>query len=121
LGLNKKLDASGSIEWVDPVIGMRGKFKIWKAASLYAEGDVGGFDANSDSAFETHRRGRRIVQTPVESSDWAYQIQGGLEIQVTRKIWSQIGWRYLKYDYASGGFSNKTSLNGPLFQTGINF
>jgi len=42
----------GSIDWVDPVIGARGKMRIWKAISLYAEGDVGGFDANSDSAFE---------------------------------------------------------------------
>src|SRR6516162_1372035 len=54
LGLPRKLDAKGSIDWVDPVIGARGRVKIWKATSLYAEGDIGGFDANSDSAFEVH-------------------------------------------------------------------
>ena len=58
LGIRNKLAVSGSTDWVDPVIGSRGKVKIWKAISLYAEGDVGGFDANSDSAFDIHRQGR---------------------------------------------------------------
>ena len=59
LGIRNKLDFSGSTDWVDPVVGARGKVKIWKATSLYAEGDVGGFDANSGSAFELERQGRR--------------------------------------------------------------
>jgi opacity protein-like surface antigen len=121
LGLDKKLNVEGSIDWVDPVIGARGKVKIWKAISLYAEGDVGGFDANSGSAFEVHRQGRTLVKTPVSSSDWSYQVQGGIEVQLTRNIWSQLGWRYLKYDYVSEGFTNKTELNGPFVQAGINF
>ena len=54
------MDFSDSTGWVDPVIGARGKVKIWKATSLYAEGDVGGFEANSGSAFEIHREGRTI-------------------------------------------------------------
>jgi opacity protein-like surface antigen len=121
LGLDKKLDAEGSIDWVDPVIGARGKVKVWKAISLYAEGDIGGFDANSGSAFEVHRQGRTLVKTPVSSSDWSYQVQGGIEIQVTHWMWSQIGWRYLKYDFVHGGFTNKTELNGPFIQGGVNF
>jgi hypothetical protein len=48
----------------------------------------------------------------------AERIQGGLEIQVTPWMWSQLEWRYLKYDYVSGGFSNKTDLNGPFIQFG---
>ena len=122
LGLRRKLSFSDSIGWVDPVIGARGKVKIWKAVSLYAEGDVGGFDANSDTAFEIHRQGLlRIVKTPVDSTDWSYQVQGGLEIQTTRCIWTQIGWRYLKYDYRTAGFTDKVDLNGPFIQSGINF
>ncbi|PYI76770.1 MAG: hypothetical protein DMF04_07915 [Verrucomicrobia bacterium] len=121
LGVPRKLEAEGSIDWVDPVIGARGKVKIWKATSLYVEGDVGGFDANSGSAFAVHREGRTIVKTPVDSSDWSYQIQGGIEVQLTRSMWTQLGWRYLKYDYVSGGFTNKTALNGPFVQAGINF
>ena len=121
LGLPKKLDFSGNTSWVDPVIGARGKVRIWKAVSLYAEGDVGGFDANSDSAFEIHRQGRTIVKTPVDSSDWSYQVQGGLELQLTRSIWTQLGWRYLKYEYNQAGFTYNPELNGPFIQGGINF
>jgi opacity protein-like surface antigen len=121
LGIRNRLDFSDSIDWVDPVIGIRGKVKIWKATSLYAEGDVGGFDANSDTAFELHRQGRTIVRESVDSSDWSYQVQGGVEFQLTRSMWTQVGWRYLKYDYRKSGFTDKNELNGPFLQTGINF
>ena len=121
LGIRKRLDFSDSTGWVDPVIGARGRVKIWKATSLYAEGDVGGFDANSGSAFEIHSEGRTVVREPVESSDWSYQVQGGVEFQISRWFWLQLGWRYLKYDYRQEGFTNKTALNGPQVQGGINF
>jgi opacity protein-like surface antigen len=121
LGIPLSLRRSGSIDWVDPVIGMKGKLHIWKPVSLWAEGDVGGFDANGDSAFALTREGRRPVLEQVSSSDWSYQVQGGVEIQLTRWMWSQLGWRYLKYDYVSAGFTNKTELNGPFVQTGVNF
>jgi opacity protein-like surface antigen len=121
LGIRKRLDFSDSTGWVDPVIGMRGKVNIWKAISLYAEGDVGGFDANSDTAFELRRQGRTIVRAPVDSTDWSYEVQGGLEVQLTRSIWTQLGWRYLKYDYRKEGFTDRNELNGPFVQTGITF
>jgi len=121
LGTPQKLDFSNSTDWVDPVIGARGKVKLWKAISLYAEGDVGGFDANSGSAFELHRQGSTIVRESVDSSDWSYQIQGGLEFQVTRWMWAQVGWRYLKYDFVQEGFTYKPALNGPFIQGGVNF
>jgi hypothetical protein len=121
LGIRKRLDFSDSTGWVDPVIGARGKVKIWRATSLYVEADVGGFDANSGSAYEIHREGRTIAREPVDSSDWSYQVQGGLEFQISRWYWAQVGWRYLNYDYNQGGFTNKTALNGPFVQGGINF
>jgi opacity protein-like surface antigen len=121
LGIRKRLDFSNSTGWVDPVIGARGRVRIWKAVSLYAEGDVGGFNANSGSAFQIERKGRTLVRNSVDSSDWSYQVQGGLEIQLTRSIWSQVGWRYLKYDYNQEGFTNNLALNGPLVQLGVNF
>ena len=121
LGIPNSRQVSGSADWVDPVVGLGGRVKIWKPISFWANGDVGGFDANSDSAFEVQRQGRTFVKTTVSGSDWSYQVQGGIEIQLTRWMWTQIGWRYLKYDYQVGGFTNKTSLNGPFVQTGINF
>ncbi len=121
LGIRNKLAVSGSTDWVDPVIGVRGKVRIWKATSLYAEGDIGGFDANSDSAFDIHRQGRTLVKTPISSEDWSYQLQGGFEFQVSRWFWTQVGWRWLRTDFVSGGFTNKTDLNGPFVQGGVNF
>jgi opacity protein-like surface antigen len=121
LGIQKRLDFSDSIDWVDPVIGIRGRVKIWKATKLFAEGDIGGFDVNADTAFELHREGRTIRRESVDSTDWSYQVAGGLEIQLTRQIWTQIGWRYMKYDFRKNGFTDKNELNGPFLQTGINF
>jgi hypothetical protein len=121
LGIRKRLNFSDSIDWVDPVIGARGKVRIWKATSLYAEGDIGGFDANSDSAFEIERQGRTLVKKPISSEDWSYQLQGGLEFQVSRWFWVQLGWRWLRTDFVSGGFTNKTDLSGPFVQGGVNF
>jgi opacity protein-like surface antigen len=121
LGIPRSLRVSGSKDWVDPVVGMAGKVHLWKPISLWAKGDIGGFDANSDSVFKLGRVGRRPAIVPASSSDWSYQVQGGLEFQVTRWLWSDVGWRYLKYDYTSGGFTNKTELNGPYVETGVNF
>jgi opacity protein-like surface antigen len=116
-GIPNSREVSGSTDWVDPVVGLGGRVKIWKPITLYANGDVGGFDANSSSAFELTRRGR----VPISSEDWSYQVQGGVEFQVTHWMWAQVGWRYLKYDFVRGGFTNKTELNGPFIQGGVNF
>lgn len=91
---------SGEIDWLDPVIGTSGRIHLWKPISFWAKGDIGGFGA---------------------ASDFTWQVQGGLEIQATRWIYSDIGWRYLKNNYVSGGFTNKTELNGPYLETGISF
>ncbi len=121
LGIRKRLDFSDSIGWVDPVVGMRGRVKIWKATKIFAEGDVGGFNANADTAYELQRQGRTIVRKSVDSTDWSYQLAGGLEFQLTRNIWLQTGWRYMKYDFVKNGFTDKNALNGPFIQAGVNF
>lgn len=121
LGIRKRLDFSDSIGWVDPVIGMRGRVRIWKATKIFAEGDVGGFNANADTAYELERQGRTIVRKSIDSTDWSYQLAGGLEFQLTRNIWLQTGWRYMKYDFVKNGFTDKNALNGPFIQLGVNF
>lgn len=121
LGIRKRLDFSNDIGWVDPVIGMRGRLKIWKATKLFAEGDIGGFDANADTAYELHRQGRTIIRESVDSTDWSYQLAGGLEFQLSRPVWLQLGWRYMKYDFKKNGFTDMNALNGPFVQLGVNF
>ena len=100
LGIPDNLRVSGSQDWVDPVIGIAGRVRVAKPVSVYAKGDIGGFGA---------------------ASDFTWQVGGGLEFQITRWLYSDVGWRYLKYDYTSGGFTNKTELNGPFIETGIGF
>ena len=121
LGIRNRLDFSDSIDWVDPVVGLRGRLKIWKATKLFAEGDVGGFNANADTAYELHRQGRTIVRESIDSTDWSYQLAGGLEFQLTRNIWAQLGWRYMKYDFKKNGFTDTNALSGPFLEAGVNF
>ncbi|HKP03800.1 MAG TPA: hypothetical protein VJU77_10640 [Chthoniobacterales bacterium] len=90
----------GEIDWVDPVVGLGGRVHLWKPISLWARADFGGFGT---------------------VSDFTWQVQGGLELQITRSIYSNIGWRHLKNDYTSGGFTDKTAMSGPYIETGINF
>jgi opacity protein-like surface antigen len=121
LGLRNRLDFSDSIDWVDPVVGMRGRIRIWKATKFFAEGDVGGFNANADTAYALRRQGRTIVRESIDSTDWSYQLAGGLEFQLSRPIWLQLGWRYMKYDFKKNGFTDTNALSGPFVQLGVNF
>jgi hypothetical protein len=100
LGIPNSLRVSGSREWVDPVAGITGKVHVWKPVSLWAKADVGGFDV---------------------SSGWSYAINGGVEFQLSRYVWLQTGWAYLKYDDSSTSFSHDIELSGPLLQFGMNF
>jgi hypothetical protein len=92
--------ASGSIDWVDPVVGASGRVQLSKPLSFWTRADIGGFGA---------------------ASDLTWQVQGGFELQITRWLYSDFGWRYLKNDYEADGFTNKTELNGPYIETGFKF
>jgi hypothetical protein len=70
---------------------------------------------------KSFNRDKSVVRKPVSSEDWSYQPQGGLEFQVSRWFWAQLGWRWLRTDFVSGAFSNKTDLNGPFIQGGVKF
>ena len=100
LGIPASLKVSGSKDLVDPIVGIGGKVRVARATSLYARASVGGFTV---------------------ASDWAYEIGGGVEFQISRWFFTDLGWRYLQNDYSSDRFTNKTSLNGPFLQAGVNF
>jgi len=40
---------------------------------------------------------------------------------MSRWFHTDLGWRYIQNDYSSDRFTNKTSLNGPFLQAGVNF
>lgn len=86
--------------WTDPYVGIGGRYAFNKAFYLTGKVDVGGFDVGS------------IVTV---------QAYGALGCHVTRRIYSELGFRYLYDDYDSDGYSYKVSTYGPQFTTGIEF
>jgi hypothetical protein len=100
--LNKELNRSFSLteRWVDPYIGIGGRYNLTKAFYLTGKVDVGGFDAGSEITTQAY---------------------GALGCQVTRSIYSELGFRYLYVNYDSDGFLYKVSTYGPQITAGIIF
>ena len=102
--LNKELNRSFSLteRWVDPYIGIGGRYNPTKAFYLTGKVDVGGFGV---------------------ASDITTQASAALGCQVTRSIYSELGFRYLytNYEEDSNRFVWKTSTYGPQITTGIIF
>ncbi len=89
--------------WTDPLIGLRGRFNLSKAFYLTAETDVGGFGVGSDVAVD------------------AYAAFG---CQITRNIFSEIGYRYLYDDFRDASahdFLYQMTLRGVQLTAGIKF
>jgi outer membrane autotransporter protein len=89
--------------WVDPLIGLRGRLNLNKAFYLTAETDVGGFGLGSDIACQAY---------------------AALGCQVTRSIYTEIGYRYLYDDYrdeSANDFLYQLSLHGAQITVGLRF
>jgi hypothetical protein len=86
--------------WADPLIGLRGRFNLSKAFYLTAESDVGGFGIGSDIAVQAY---------------------AALGCQITRNIFSEVGYRYLYDDFRDTNFLYQLSLHGAQITVGINF
>jgi hypothetical protein len=98
----KQLNRSFSFydDWFDPVIGLRGRFNLNKAFYLTAESDVGGFGIGSDIAVQAY---------------------AALGCQITRQIFSEVGYRYLYDDYRDTNFLYQLSLHGAQISVGLIF
>jgi hypothetical protein len=103
--VTKQLNRSFSFydDWVDPVIGLRGRFNLNKAFYLTAESDVGGFGIGSDIAV---------------------QVYAALGCQITRNMFSEVGYRYYYDDFrdeSANGFLYQLALHGAQITLGIKF
>ena len=102
--LNRELNRTFSLteRWVDPYIGISGRYNLTKAFYLTGKVDVGGFGVGSD------------ITT---------QGSAALGCQITRNIYSELGFRYLytNYEDDSNRFVWKTTTWGPQITTGIVF
>ena len=89
--------------WADPVIGLRGRFNLNKAFYFTAESDVGGFGIGSDIAVEAY---------------------AALGCQITRNIFSEVGYRYYYDDFrdeSAKDFLYQVALHGAQITVGLNF
>lgn len=102
--LNKGLNTSFGLteRWVDPYIGIDGRYGLTKAFYLTGRVDVGGFTAGSDITTQAY---------------------AGVGCQITRHIYSELGFRYLyaNFEDDSNRFIWRMSTYGPQITTGINF
>jgi hypothetical protein len=87
-------------DWFDPVIGLRGRFNLNKVFYLTAESDVGGFGIGSDVAVQEY---------------------AAIGCQITRNIFSEIGYRYLYDDFRDTNFLYQLSLHGAQITVGLKF
>jgi hypothetical protein len=102
--LNKQLNRSFSLteRWADPYLGIGGRYNLTKAFYVTGKLDVGGFGV---------------------ASDFTSQGYAAFGCQVTRNIYSELGFRYLYDHYKddSNGFLWKTWTYGPQITAGIIF
>jgi hypothetical protein len=89
--------------WADPLIGLRGRFNLTKAFYLTAETDVGGFGIGSDVAVDAY---------------------AALGCQITRYIYSEVGYRYYYDDFrdaSANDFLYLMTLKGAQITVGLTF
>jgi hypothetical protein len=86
--------------WFDPYVGLRGRYNFNKVFYTAVRGEIGGFDVGSDLMWE---------------------VEGVIGINLTRCIFTEVGYRALSVDYDNNGFLFDTITHGPQITTGITF
>jgi hypothetical protein len=86
--------------WFDPYVGVRGRYNFNKAFYTAVRTEIGGFGIGSDLMWQT---------------------EGVIGCQITRNIFSEIGYRAISFDYDQDGFLFDTITHGPQITTGFTF
>ena len=86
--------------WFDPYVGLRGRYNFNKTYYTGARGEIGGFGVGADLMWE--------VETVVG-------------INLTRSIFTEIGYRALGGNFEDRDFRFDVVLHGPQITTGITF
>lgn len=94
------IDESGSVSWVDPVLGVDTTVQLYKPLSLHMVSDVGGFGVGSHIT---------------------YQFYGAPRLQIARNFYSELGYRYLYTNYSENGTVYNVAMKGPQITFGLNF
>src|SRR5436189_4057807 len=99
--LNKTLSQTLSRDdyWFDPYVGLRGRYNFNKIFYTAVRGEIGGGVA----------------------SDLMWEVEGVIGINLTRNIFTEVGYRALAVDYENDGLLFDTVMHGPQITTGITF
>ena len=98
--LAQGVNASGTVDWVDPIFGLRGRYYVSRA--WYPE---------------SLRRCRRF-------RGWLpahWQVLGGVGVQVSHWCDVELGYRALYFDYESGRAKQEITTHGPIIGAVIHF
>ena len=91
---------SGDVWWVDPILGFRGQINFTRWLFLAAQGDVGGFGAGSQIA---------------------WNVQATIGINITRNIFAELGYRYMYVDYENDNLLYQMNSFGLFAGLGFKF
>ena len=100
--LNMKLDQtiSRQDDWFDPYVGLRGRYNFNKTFYTAVRGEIGGFGVGADLM---------------------WQVEAVVGINLTRSIFTEVGYRALGADYENNGLLFDVVTHGPQITTGITF
>ena len=100
--LNKSLSQTKSKDdfWFDPYVGLRGRYNFNKTYYTAVRGEIGGFGVGADLMWE---------------------VEGVVGINLTRSIFTEIGYRALGGNFEENDFRFETVMHGPQITTGITF
>jgi hypothetical protein len=102
LRLNKSLSQTKSKDdfWFDPYVGLRTRYNFNKTYYTGVRGEIGGFGVGADLMWE---------------------VEAVVGINLTRSIFTEIGYRALGGNFEENDFRFETVMHGPQITTGITF
>lgn len=92
---NTRERRSGSVNWVDGLVGLRGHAPLSERFSVTGFADAGGFGIGS-------------------SSDLTWQVQGTVDYAFTDRVIGRLGYRYMSIDYDNSDLTMDVDMYGPL-------
>ena len=95
-------ERSDSQTWADPIIGLFFRCPINRPLFLFFEGDIGGFNISS-------------------SSDFTWQVNGGLEWDIGRWVYLRATYRHFQSDFEHNSSDFRLRMSGPQLEFGAHF
>jgi hypothetical protein len=87
-------------DWFDPYVGLHTRYNFNKTFYTAVRGEIGGFGVGADLM---------------------WQVEAVVGINLTRNIFTELGYRALGTDFEDGNFTFDAVMHGPQITTGITF